>query len=562
MKKIPFNKPLIPSNIVTLDQLFSNEVCIAKQYQKQLARKSKGLYEDNSNCPKYVNPAPLKISTMTTTCYLSTLVHMKPIFYLLPLFDKERLMETDLEIAYAQKSKMQHESMYYALMSFIHSNQIKLHTSYYCPLSIFKTHFSNFFHQKFGHYPNFTDEAYQNLFSLGVIPNFKLEKQKNNIYPRMQSKDTFTTTSHSELKYILDDFIIGLDIDPIFPCILDIKYKDVARGNMNMAAKKKKKKKAFFNQCTMRIAMTGLTRIVNLKIFQNGKLHMTGCKNPEDADRAIKYLLYQIEMLSHTMYHKNINMMNLKMKLTDHIPVQSFSKSLWRILFMHSDAWDLFEWKSLFPTILNDKLFWLKKCEKDFKYKFLSIKTTDTLNNTSLNNTSLNNVVKWKAIEKYNERTHMYKKIFKSSIFEDPQEFYFSHYDEKQKMPFIPMNYGSIVQLLDINIEMINSDFETYFNINQTRLADILRTSPYNLFIKFDPLNYPGVNIKYPCPMPEDNPKEISILVFRTGQVIITGGTCVTHLEYAYNFINDIFKTHYTDLWVGDGTQLEYIENP
>jgi TATA-box binding protein (TBP) (component of TFIID and TFIIIB) len=544
----------VPSTVVTLDRLF-NDIIISNQYQKCLPQKSRGLY-NNSNRPDYILPAPLKVSTMTTTCYLSTLVHMQPIFYLLPLFDKNRLVETELEVSYAYKSKSQNESLYYALMSFIHSNQVKIHKKSYCPLNVFKKHFEIFFETKFAHHPTFTDEHYRNIFSVGAMKDLNLQSQHSNIYPRVQSKAKVTATDHSQIKYVLDDFIIGLDVDPIFPCILDIKYKDVSRGNMNMAAKKKKKKKAFFNQCTMRIAMTDLNRIVNLKIFKNGKLHMTGCKKPEDAEKAIQYLLYQIELLSYSMYFKNNVMRNLRMTLTVPIPGKTLSNQLWRKLFMYSDAWDLYEWVSLFPDILNDKYFWLEKCEKDFKYRFSTTSSTNELTNIDDDDET----IKWKAVEKYNERTRGYKKIFKSSLFDDPREFYFSHYDEKQKMPFIPIKFGSNVELLDVNVEMINSDFETYFNLNQIRLTDILRTSPYNLFIKFDPLNYPGVNIKYQCPMPIDNPKEISILVFRTGQVIITGGTCVIHLEYAYNFINNVFKTHYTDLWVGDGTRLKYKE--
>jgi hypothetical protein len=209
------------------------------------------------------------------------------------------------------------------------------------------------------------------------------------------------------------------------------------------------------------------------------------------------------------------------------------SPLMWERVLLYSSAWDLKRWKPLFQEILNSKHFWLRKCANDFKYKFTEVTPG-----------------KWKATEKYNEKTGYFKRIFKSSIFDNPESFYFSHYDEQEKMPFIPLDPGSNVKLLNVNVEMINSDFETFFNIDQVQLTEILRNSPYNLFVKFDPLNYPGVNIKYNCTEPIDNQKECSILVFRTGQVIITGATCETHLKNAYDFINGIFKQYYNVLCV------------
>jgi len=227
-------------------------------------------------------------------------------------------------------------------------------------------------------------------------------------------------------------------------------------------------------------------------------------------------------------------MRSLRLSRTENITTMT-SPNHWFPILLYSSAWDLNRWKPMFSDILNSKSFWLKKCEKDFKYKFTEIASG-----------------KWKATEKFNDKTGFFKKIFKSSVFDDPETFYFSHYDEQEKMPFIPLNPGSNVKLLNVNVEMINSDFETFFNIDQIQLTEILRSPPYNLFVKFDPLNYPGVNIKYLCTEPADNKKECSILVFRTGQVIITGGTCETHLQNAYNFINGIFKQFYNVLCVTD----------
>lgn len=69
---------------------------------------------------------------------------------------------------------------------------------------------------------------------------------------------------------------------------------------------KKKPKKYFYNQCTI-IINCGNNRKVNLKLFLNGKIQMTGCKSLENAKTALnklddelrkeKYLLSDTNML-------------------------------------------------------------------------------------------------------------------------------------------------------------------------------------------------------------------------------------------------------------------------
>jgi hypothetical protein len=211
-----------------------------------------------------------------------------------------------------------------------------------------------------------------------------------------------------------------------------------------------------------------------------------------------------------------------------------FNAKLFPKILLYSNPWDLEKWKTIFGgSVLKSKGFWLRKCEFDYKLRFTKVSKG-----------------KWKPAEKYNERYQIYKKIFKTSIITDPKEFYFLHLEEKQRMPFIPIEDISNVKLLKVKIEMINSDFDARFNINQVELARILRKSPYNLFVIYDSLNYPGVNIKYKCSVPGKKDKDITILVFRTGQVIITGGKCKEHIQMSYEFINKVFKDHYKKLWV------------
>ena len=503
------------SEIVCLDTLF--QLKVPDLLQKPLAIGDARI-SSRVDLPDYPQPTPLKISTMTTTCYFSTLVHMQPVFYLLPLLDQEKLQKTTTETEYLRRPN--------ALLAYVSSSLVRKHKTLYCPLKKFTKHFQRYCED---HRLSFNTNIIPDILDLGVIEGASLKRNVLNIYPIAETKAKLTKTIDSA-SVVSDDFVYGLDISPVFPCILDIKYKNVSRGIVSK--KKKKEKTAFFNQCTMRIALKSMNTIVNLKIFKNGKLHMTGCKKAGDAEKAIQFLLHNLEMLTHNMFWKNYVMADLRLAQTLPTPGKNLSNRLWRKVLLHCDPWDLDRWRALFPDILKDPLFWLQKSRNDYRYVFAEITPG-----------------RWKTIEKYNERNGQYKKIFKSSVFDNPEKFYFSHHDEKERMPFIPLNPGANVQLIDVNVEMINSDFETGFHIDQVKLTEILRRPPHNLFVKFDPLNYPGVNIKYLCNATGEA-KEISILVFRTGPVIITGGTCDAHLNDSYNFINGVFRKHYSELRV------------
>lgn len=515
---------------LSLDDIFAT--IIHSPEKKCLPKKQISEWKLRSSYPV---PSELKVSTMTATCYLSTLVHMKPVFYLIDLFDKKRLTKNETEISELHQAANGDAKFFHALSAFLVSNNVKWHPKFSCPLSVFKKQFGVYYQTEFKQdaAAEFSDAEFINMFNLNVLPGKPSLQTMTAIYPKL------CNVKFSKIRDTLYDdepFVIGLDIDPLFPAILNIKYRDVARGDNELASKKKKTKKAFFNQCTMRIALDNFDKIINLKVFKNGKLHMTGCRHTDDAQRAIDYLIVQLERLSYDMYLKNQAMVQLRISLTrepKNVDAFAFGLPLWERILVRCNAWDLQNWVSIFPALLTSHSFWLRKSERDFRYKFVEISPN-----------------RWKVAHKYDERTKNYKRIFKSSIFDDPCKFYFLHFEDKERMPFIPLNPGAEVKLVAVNVEMINSDFETHFNINQTRLTEILRAQPFNLFVKYDPLNYPGVNIKYECLIPENNPKDITILVFRTGQVIITGGTCNEHLQQSYQFINNIFHTYYSDLWV------------
>lgn len=106
-------------------------------------------------------------------------------------------------------------------------------------------------------------------------------------------------------------------------------------------------------------------------------------------------------------------------------------------------------------------------------------------------------------------------------------------------------------------IVLINSDFDIGFKIEREKLHRLVSDKEY--YSSFEPIIYPGVNIKYY--FNENNPiqngicqccsicdgkglnnncKKITIAVFKSGKIIITGGQCIQHINTAYDFINKI----------------------
>jgi TATA-box binding protein (TBP) (component of TFIID and TFIIIB) len=110
----------------------------------------------------------------------------------------------------------------------------------------------------------------------------------------------------------------------------------------------------------------------------------------------------------------------------------------------------------------------------------------------------------------------------------------------------------------NIKIQMICSDFKIKPNIpnnygwciKQEILKNIL-VKEYSLSATFSPLSrYPGINVKKESIYPENKP--VSLLIFRSGCIIITGAKNTTDLIDSYNIIIDIIRDNSDKLFYFD----------
>lgn len=127
----------------------------------------------------------------------------------------------------------------------------------------------------------------------------------------------------------------------------------------------------------------------------------------------------------------------------------------------------------------------------------------------------------------------------------------------------------------DLNIEnfditMINADFKTNFKIDLKKFLDILKVNETLLFTKFTPERYRGLIIGYYYNEKNDKQdgicycskkcrgkgkgsdlgmcKKVTIAIFKSGSIVITGSRNINQTELAYQFINKLLEKYFKDI--------------
>lgn len=135
----------------------------------------------------------------------------------------------------------------------------------------------------------------------------------------------------------------------------------------------------------------------------------------------------------------------------------------------------------------------------------------------------------------------------------------------------LPEIDGDTIEFNNFDIVLINSDYSARFKIKRDKLHEIL-VNNYNLYASYEPCIYPGVNSKYYWNSDYKNYpnkgvcycssncngkgngcgdgqcKKITISIFQSGNVIITGARTFEQIQASYIFINDVFKKNFTSI--------------
>lgn len=123
--------------------------------------------------------------------------------------------------------------------------------------------------------------------------------------------------------------------------------------------------------------------------------------------------------------------------------------------------------------------------------------------------------------------------------------------------------------ITDYKVQLINSDFKIDFNVDRDILSKII-TENYKVYCSYESCIYPGVKIQYNwnsintendgvckcnsyCNGKGDgyghtNCKRVTIIVFQSGSIIITGSKNTKQINDAYHFINKIINDNKSQL--------------
>jgi TATA-box binding protein (TBP) (component of TFIID and TFIIIB) len=145
-----------------------------------------------------------------------------------------------------------------------------------------------------------------------------------------------------------------------------------------------------------------------------------------------------------------------------------------------------------------------------------------------------------------------------------------------RKLPKSPFQGTAPTAVTKIVVPLINTDYSLDQDIQQDNLHKIL-IEKYNLFSMLEKTIYQGVNTKYFYNKAGTQPgictcakfckgqgngsgegecKRITMSIFRTGRIIITGARDMEQIEAAYNFLNGVFEKHASEVLLKQSTQV------
>jgi len=265
---------------------------------------------------------------------------------------------------------------------------------------------------------------------------------------------------------------------------------------------------------------------INLKIFLNGTVHLTGLKKEEEGHESINILIRKI---------KNIDKNKIKSKL-DILIEQCVSKNTnnkqyLQIVKHYNNLQDIHELDKITKTTVNE-YFKNKENKNDFEIftKIFKLMEENKIDIDVLN-----------SIHQFNKHLIVKKKDLDK------------------------------LELKNFKICLINSDFCVGFKIKREFLFEIL-VNKYGIYATYEPDIYPGVNSKFywntdnknkknfgTCCCIEKcdgkgngtgdgNCKKVTIAIFQSGKIIITGARNLEQVDDSYDFINKVLNKHYDEL--------------
>ena len=355
-------------------------------------------------------------------------------------------------------------------------------------------------------------------------------------------------------KYLdIDDEIIGLKYNYADISIMKGKYSTTIYKKAKVKNLEKINKKLFYNQVT--IILKYDDRCVNVKLFGNGSLHLTGCKSIEDGEFVTKSIYTKLKTLSNR---------TLPILLTKDINNVLVDKD--KLVYSYTNCKVIGYYKSTEKKyVIHNKEFVI-----DTKTKMFTSDKMETKRRRFIYNLD-GEYIGFSKIELLKNRNKFYKK--NTNIHYDIPNglIYHNHdniigkitYDIDQTKITDTEPLSDIIEIdyncnpftiepdnniifnktnIDLNVNCMNIYFTLNYKINRQRLYDNISESNY--ICKYKPESYSGIKMIYkiPCRLTkmtlEEPIKElrgicvcsdkctctnITFLIFQSGNVIATG---------------------------------------
>lgn len=393
-------------------------------------------------------------------------------------------------------------------------------------------------------YSNFYDEIFSQDTQLSKDAEKDIKIENEVIIPKPSEYRVSTMTMITEFTCSINLAVV----DKYFKMdhkIISMVYGDKPVKSSNM---KKKKNRPFFNQATLVVRLDPLRKI-NIKIFSNGRIQMTGVKKKKEGLEALQLILDKLHLtsgkvpLTKILLSQQIPLLMAKLG-TDTLPDYFF-----RYLPKppKKSAWHKYSQNQITE---EERLEQIKKDKEEDMIKY---------------GNSYEFGIDWKGLIQNGNRELIESKINIKRVEEELLKLYEG---EEQEIMGQAIEDKTRIEILPLQTVLINSDFNINFRIKRNILHSILKDK-YNIVSRYEPGIYPGVNNKYYWNLNnlhtktegrcmcegkcdgkgngngEGDCKKITIAAFQSGSVIITGAKTMRHIEDAYRFINKVITDNF-----------------
>lgn len=386
----------------------------------------------------------------------------------------------------------------------------------------------------FNKYDNVLSDIFKtktNSIESNVNTSEKIEKMPTPSEYRISTMTMITTFGCNINLDVVDKYF---EVDNVI-ISMDYGHKPVKSSTI----KKRKNKRPFFNQATMIVKLDPLKKI-NIKIFSNGKIQMTGVKKECDCKLALNIIIKKL---------KNTNgYINIKKLLISH-QCNLLQK------YLNNEYKELSEYYYIKDEKTNSKVIDSKKVYEHL-VSILFLKRSQNYT--------------FPLPYDFYKKTILTSKNYEEEIRYDLDIDKLYDSLEENDISYMAYSIEDMKEIIIGKIEtvLINSDFNVNFKIKRNILHSILKDD-YKIVSRFEPGIYPGVNNKYyfnkdyldkkfegrcyctnKCEGKGNGKgngecKKITIAAFQSGSIIITGAREIQHIVAAKEFITNVLKNNY-----------------